>query len=355
MVPQSLVSCQGAVGRFVGHFADTTCRFGPLCRAALAGPPFLHPLPGERAEVKGGRRRPLVWTLDRRSVVWLDPPAATQQGSRAHQGRSSTQVGPAPTPTPPGAETDQGGRRPPHSARGEGGAAAAHAIGGRPDRGRPGGTQGGTDRARRTGGGRTGRPLTRRTGRTETGRHDQPARGPRPRRAEAAGDRARRRRSGGPWGAGRPAATGGDPAPIGQAAPDARTRAAGDPRPPQPGPPPPARRRDRDRRAGSAAPGDAPDARTPGRPGAAGTAPGGGHGAPHTDEAPGGPHRGRRGHGPGDGPPTARAGAHEPRRRRAAPAGASRAEPFQGGAPSGARGPEAPDGSIPTRRLGVIL
>lgn len=54
------------------------------------------------------------------------------------------------------------------------------------------------------------------------------------------------------------------------------------------------------------------------------------------------PTRGRRGHGPGDGPPTARAGAHEPRRRRAAPAGASRTEPLQGGAPPGARGPEAP-------------
>lgn len=169
-----------------------------------------------RAAASGRSSGPL--TAD--PAVWLHPPAATQQGSRAHQGRSSTQAGTAPTPTTPGAETDQGGRqRPPHQRPGEGAQAAAHAIGGRPDRGRPGGTQGGTDRAQRPGGDRTGRPLTRRTGRAETGRHDQPARGPSARRARAAGGRARRRRSGGPWGAGRPAWAGGDPTPIGQATP----------------------------------------------------------------------------------------------------------------------------------------
>lgn len=179
-----------------------------LCRCRAAGR-------RSRAAACGRSSGPL--TAD--PAVWLHPPAATQQGSRAHQGRSSTQAG-TQTPTTPGAETDQGGRRrPPHQRPGEGAQAAAHAGGGRPDRGRPGGPRGGTDRARRTGGGRTGRPLTRRTGRAETGRHDQPARGPRPRRAEAAGDRAHRRRSGGPRGAGRPAWVGGDPTPIGQATP----------------------------------------------------------------------------------------------------------------------------------------
>lgn len=159
------------------------------------------------------------FTLDRISDRLASPSghAAGPQGPpgpQQHPGRTST------NPTPPGAETDQGGRqRPPHQRPGEGAQAAAHAIGGRPDRGRPGGTQGGTDRAQRPGGDRTGRPLTRRTGRAETGRHDQPARGPSARRARAAGGRARRRRSGGPWGAGRPAWAGGDPTPIGQATP----------------------------------------------------------------------------------------------------------------------------------------
>ena len=59
--------CQGSAGRIVGHFDDTRCWvIGPLCRADPTGPPFLHPLPGGRAEVKGGRWRPLVGTLDRR-------------------------------------------------------------------------------------------------------------------------------------------------------------------------------------------------------------------------------------------------------------------------------------------------
>lgn len=88
--------CQGSAGRIVGHFADTTCRCGPLCRADPTGPPFLHPLPGGRAEVKGGRWRPLVWTLDRRPGRLASSPsghAAGQQGPpgpQQHPGRNST-------------------------------------------------------------------------------------------------------------------------------------------------------------------------------------------------------------------------------------------------------------------------
>ena len=208
--------CQGSAGRIVGHFDGTRCWvIGPLCRADPTGPPFLHPLPGGRAEVKGGRspvgRSSGPLTAD--PAVWLHPPAATQQGSRAYQGRSSTQAGPAPTPTTPGAETDQGGRqRPPHQRPGEGAQAAAHAGGGRPDRGRPGGP----------GAGRTGRG-----GRAEAGRAAPSQGGPGGRRPAATTNRPGDRVPGEPGPPGTGPADAAAAAPGGLAAPPGR---AGTPR-----------------------------------------------------------------------------------------------------------------------------
>ena len=151
----------GASARCVGRTLPGR-PFFIRCRAA-----------GRRSRAAAGGRSSGPLTAD--PAVWLHPPAATQQGSRAHQGRSSTQAGPAPTPTTPGAETDQGGRwRPPHQRPGEGAQAAAHAGGGRPDRGRPGGP----------GAGRTGRG-----GRAEAGRAAPSQGGPGGRRPAATTNR----------------------------------------------------------------------------------------------------------------------------------------------------------------------
>lgn len=91
-------------------------------------------------------------------------------------------------------------------------------FGGPPDRAGGRGTRGGTDRARGTHGDRQGRPIPREGARrpAQGGPHDQPARGPRRGRAEAAHARDRPRRSGAPRGSTPAAPTGGPKSPAGR-------------------------------------------------------------------------------------------------------------------------------------------